>query len=107
MTQINIRIDTDIDEIIEYIAARRGIPKAIIARELLVENLTSKFLDILLDDYKSGKIGLKKLIKLSKISPADMLKKVSDLGIEPPIPEELDDYTKRIADKVIEKMKVK
>ncbi|HME53499.1 MAG TPA: hypothetical protein VKM55_14840 [Candidatus Lokiarchaeia archaeon] len=105
MGQINIRVDADIDEIIGYLADKRGIPKAVIAREILVENLTRKYIDILMNDYKEGKIGLKRLIKLSKLPFPEVLKMIASIGIEPPIPVEVDDYTKRIADKVIENMK--
>ncbi len=104
MTQINIRLDDDTDDIIEYIASRRKVPKAVVARELLVENLSNKYLDILLNDYKEGKIGLKRLITLSKHSPREVMQKIAIMGIEPPISADVDDYTQKVADEVIVRM---
>ena len=56
--RIILKLDADTDEIIDYIARRRNVAKAVVARELLIENLSRKLLVILLKDYKYGKIGL-------------------------------------------------
>jgi len=105
MTQINIRLDPETDEIIDYIAKRRNVAKTVVVRELLAENLSQKLLSILLEDYKCGKIGLKKVIKLSKLPPFEVMEKIAKLGIEPPLTDDLDDYTQEITDKLIERMK--
>jgi predicted DNA-binding protein len=59
MTQINIRLNEDIYEIISYLASKRMVPKSEIARELLLKSLTDDLLTILLKDYQAGKISLK------------------------------------------------
>lgn len=105
MTQINIRLDPDTDEIINYRANRRNVAKTVMVRELLAENLSQNLLSILLGDYKSGKIGFKKIIKLSKLSPFEVMEKIAILGMEPPLVDVLDDYTQEITDRLIEGMK--
>ena len=104
MTQINIRLEDELGEIIEYLAKRRSVPRAVVAREILVKNLSHDIFDILVEDYKEGKIGLKTVIKLSRLAPRDVMDKIAKLGVEPPITEELDDYTKKIADKLMERL---
>ncbi len=101
MTQINIRVDPEIDAILSYLASRRNIPKAIVAREFLLDNLTQKILPLLLEDYRNGKIGLKKIIQLTNLTPDEVIDKVAELKIEPPIPTEIDDYTKSVADRFL------
>jgi len=76
-----------------------------VAKDLLMENLSQKLLEILLEDYKTGKVGLKKVIKLSKLPPLEIMERIAKLGIEPPITEDLDDYTKEVTDRLIEKIK--
>ncbi len=73
MTQINIRVNVEIDNIITYLAICRNVPKAIIARELLTENLSQKLLPILLEDYRNGKIGIKQILKLTTLTPEEVM----------------------------------
>ena len=105
MTRINIRLDPESDEIIDYIAKRRKVAKAAVAKDLLMKNLSQKLLEVLLEDYKMGKIGLKKVIKLTKLPPLEIMEQIAKSGIEPPITEDLDDYTKEVTDRLIEKIK--
>ncbi|MHA1648569.1 MAG: hypothetical protein ACTSYB_00120 [Candidatus Helarchaeota archaeon] len=104
MTQINIRVNSDIDNIITYLAARRNVPKAVIAREILTEHLTKKILPILLEDYTNGKIGIKKILRLTNLTPDEVMDLIGSLGIEPPITAELDNYTQSVADRFIERL---
>lgn len=105
MTQINIRVNTNIDKIISYLASRRKVPKAVIARELLSENLTQKILPILLEDYQNGKIGIKNILRLTNLTPDEVMDLIAGLGVEPPITTELDDYTQSVADRFIARYK--
>jgi len=101
MTQINIRVDPEIDALLSYLASRRSVPKAIVAREFLLENLTQKIFPLLLEDYEKGKISLKKIIQLTNLTPNDVIDKIAELKIEPPIPPEIDDYTKNVVDRFL------
>lgn len=96
MTQINIRIEEEEDEILTFLANQKKIPKTAIARELLLDALSQKIVPILLDLYRNGKIGLKKLITLSHLPPQQVLQKIAEAGIEPPISDAIDDYTEEI-----------
>jgi hypothetical protein len=101
MTQINIRVDPEIDALLSYLASRRNVPKAIVAREFLLDNLTQKIFPLLLEDYKYGKISLKKIIQLTNLTPDEVIDKIAELEIEPPIPPEIDDYTKTVVDRFL------
>ncbi len=101
MTQINIRLNEDIYEIISYLASKRMVSKSEIARELLLKSLTDDLLPILLKDYQAGKISLKKIIAFTKLSPIEVLRKISTMIEDPPISAEVDDYTENVTDELI------
>ena len=105
MTRINIRIDEELDELFNYLSEKMNIPKAVYVKRLLLENIREKILPVLLKDYEQGKIGLKKIIKLTGIEPSELLEIISKSDIECPITPEIDDYTSEITEKLIEKLK--
>nr|MDO8116588.1 hypothetical protein [Candidatus Sigynarchaeota archaeon] len=106
MSQINIRVDKDQDELFEYLSGRQNLPKAVYVKQLLLENLQEKILPILLKDFESGKIGIKKILRLTGISPRELLEIIARSDIECPITPEIDNYTASVADEIAEKMKV-
>jgi hypothetical protein len=101
MGQINIRIDDQVDQVLDYLAERRSVTKTVIARELLMKNFTDQILPILLDDYAAGKIGVKRILGLTNLMYSDLMHIIASRHIDPPIPEELDEYTRRVADQLI------
>jgi len=107
MQQINIRVEKEIDNLMEYLARREKMPKALYVKQMLLENFTVKVLPILLSDYQAGKIGLKKILKLTSISPDELIDKIVELKIEPPITPEIDEYTRKVADEIVNKIKNK
>ena len=107
MQQINIRVEKETDNLMEYLARREKIPKALYVKQMLLENFTVKVLPILLSDYQAGKIGLKKILKLTSISPDELLDKIVELQIEPPITPEIDEYTRKVADEIVNRIKSK
>jgi predicted DNA-binding protein len=107
MSQINIRIEKELDDLFTYLSDRMDIPKAVYVKKLLLENLREKILPVLLEDYKQGKIGLKRIIKLTGIEPNELLELISKSDIECPITPEIDDYTERITDELINKLSPK
>ncbi|MHA1732675.1 MAG: hypothetical protein ACTSU5_12090 [Promethearchaeota archaeon] len=104
MAQINVRISEEQDEIIEFLAKKKKISKAQVARELIEEGLTSKLLPLLLSDYARGKVGLKKIINLTNLSPGEVMDEIVKAGIEPPIPGDVDDYTRSVTDRLLERL---
>ena len=90
MNQINLKLDKPIDELLNYLAEQAKIPKAAYAKELLLESLNAKMLPILLKDYEDGKIGLKKIIQLTHITPDDLLTQIKLRKIKCPITPEID-----------------
>ena len=82
MGWINIRIEKELDDLFTYLSDRMEIPKAVYVKKLLLENLKEKILPVLLKDYEQGKIGLKKIIKLTGIDPSELLEIISKSGEE-------------------------
>ncbi len=76
MTQINIRIDKNLDEIITFLAETKKTTKASISKELIQKALNNKLLPILADLYKQGKIGLKKIIFYTKLDPTEAIETI-------------------------------
>ena len=105
MQQINIQVEKDIDKLLDYLAKREKKPKAIYVKQMLLENLTEKILPTLIHDYEAGKIGLKHILKLTSISPDDLLDKIVDLQIEPTLTPEIDEYTGNIALEIAKRIK--
>lgn len=105
MQQINIRVEKETDNLMEYLAKREKIPKALFVKQMLLENFTAKVLPFLLADYQAGKIGLKKILKLTSISPDELLDKIVELKIEPPITPEIDEYTRKVAEGIVNRIK--
>ncbi len=106
MSQINIRVDKDQDELFEYLSGRQNLPKAVYVKQLLLENLREKILPILLKDFESGKIGIKKILRLTGMEPRELLEIIEHENIECPITPEIDDYTASVADEIAKKLDV-
>ncbi len=101
MAQINIRIDEKYDKILDYLVDRKKVSKSTIVKEIFTENFLSLIIPILLEDYSSGRISLKKLIDFSGLPASKVFDLIAEHDIESPITKEIDDYTKAVADKLI------
>lgn len=106
MSQINIKINEEIDQLLNYIAQKRKIAKSTLAKEIFLENLQDKILPILLKEYEQGKIGLKKIMRLTGIDVDELLAKIIESDIECPITPEVDDYTTKFTEDLIKKTKI-
>ncbi|MHA1518989.1 MAG: hypothetical protein ACTSRK_02285 [Promethearchaeota archaeon] len=102
MNQINIRVNQEINNLLEFLANRKKVSKAVYAKQLFIEQLTEKIIPVVLEEYRLGKIGIKKILKLTSLSADQLLDLIIEHNIEPPIDPELDDYTFGIAEKIIE-----
>lgn len=105
MTQINIRVDDNLDEIITFLAQAKKTTKASISKELIQKALNVELLPILSDLYKQGKISLKKIVLFTGLDSNEVIEKISKLIDESPITPEIDDYTSEITKKIIEQLK--
>ncbi|MBN2156213.1 MAG: hypothetical protein JW776_09230 [Candidatus Lokiarchaeota archaeon] len=106
MSQINIKINEEMDQLLNYIAQKRKIAKSTLAKELLLENIQDKILPELLEEYEQGNIGLKKIMRLTGIDADRLLAKIVEQGIECPITPEIDDYTTKLTEDLINKTKL-
>lgn len=105
MNQINIRVNSEVNGLLEYLAKQKNIPKTVYAKQLLLDQLTTKIIPILLEDYQHGKIGIKKILKLTSLTPDQLLELFIKNKIDPPIEPKLDDYTFKVAENIIKKNK--
>ncbi|TFF87570.1 MAG: ribbon-helix-helix protein, CopG family, partial [Promethearchaeota archaeon] len=92
MAQINIRLENEIYEVIDFLAQKKNVSKSEIARQLLMKSLNDILLPILINDYQQGKISLKKIIKFTDLPPIEVMRRISTSIDEPPISPEIDDY---------------
>ena len=105
MTQINIKIDDEIDKILEELSNQEGKSKSKLVKEFFILGIRDKIIPKLLDLYAEGKISLKKLIKLAPVPPAEVFTLIAKHDIEPPFPPELDEYTDNVATEAIKRIK--
>lgn len=104
MTQINIKIDEEIDKILEELAKQEGKSKSKLVKEYFILGIREKITPKLLELYARGKISLKKLIKLAPLPPFEVFSLLAKNEIEPPFPPELDEYTDEVATEAIDKI---
>ena len=103
--QINIRLEKEINDVLEYFSQKHHVAKAIYVKQIFLEGFTEKILPELLEDYSKGKIGLKTILRLTSLSPDELLDRIVELDIDPPITSEIDDYTAEIAEKMAKEWK--
>ncbi|MHA1672331.1 MAG: hypothetical protein ACTSYI_01765 [Promethearchaeota archaeon] len=104
MNQINIRVNDETDRIFKFLAKKRKIPKAVLVKEMLLDNLKEKVLLKLLKDYEKGEIRLKTIGILLEMTPSELFKAVAANKIECPITPEIDEYTQNITDSIIQRL---
>jgi len=102
MTQINIRVEKDTDEILTFLAEHQGVSKSTIAKRMLNEGINKVLLPAVANLYKEGKISLKKIVDLTKMNVLDVLENLSSFLDDAPITADIDDYTSGVAKKVME-----
>lgn len=102
MTQINIRVEKDTEEILTFLAEHQGVSKSTIAKKMLNEGINKVLLPAVANLYKDGKISLKKIVDLTKMDVLDVLENLSPLLDDAPISTDIDDYTSGVAKKVME-----
>ena len=101
MSQINIRVEKDTDEILNFLAEHQGVSKSSIARKMLNEGINKVLFPAVAQLYKEGKISLKKIVNLTKMNILDLLENLAPFLDDAPITEDIDDYTSDIAKKVM------
>ncbi|MHA1721405.1 MAG: hypothetical protein ACTSWX_12140 [Promethearchaeota archaeon] len=106
MSQINIRVNEQTDRLFQYLAEKRKIPKAVLVKEILLDNLKERVLLKLLKEYEKGEIRLKTIGDLLGMSANELFLQIVANKIECPISTEIDEYTDRITDKIISRMKL-
>lgn len=67
-------------------------------------NLKEQLLLKLLKDYEEGQIGLKAIANLLGMSLDEILNHIISNDIECPITPEIDEYTKKITDNIIQRL---
>jgi hypothetical protein len=105
MTQINIRVDKDTEEILTFLAENQGLSKSTIAKKMLNEGINKVLFPAVANLYKDGKISLKKIVDITKMDILDVLEHLSTLLDDAPMTVDIDEYTSGIAKKVMEMSK--
>ena len=98
MKQITMRMSDEDIEILTLASEKINSPVSSLYRQITSEVFNEWKYDKLFQFYSEGKIGLKKLFKLSKMTFGELLLELEKRDIEPPITKEMDEYTKKIRD---------
>ena len=104
MSQINIRVNEQTDRIFQHLAKKRKIPKAVLVKEMLLDNLKEKVLVQLLKEYEQGEIRLKTIGHLLELPPHELFMEIAAHHIECPITPEIDEYTQSVTEKIINRL---
>ncbi|MHA2000576.1 MAG: hypothetical protein ACTSVU_00620 [Promethearchaeota archaeon] len=81
--QINFRIDKDGYVIIKEIATHEQKSVAELSKQIVLEGIKEKRVELSLLLYKEGKIGIKRAWRLSGLSPFEFRRMLIDRNIEP------------------------
>ncbi len=101
LTQIKVRVDSRVDEIISLLASEQKISKSAIARDLITQGIGQTLLPKLAMLFEQGKIGLKKIAQLTGIPPSDLFEQLSNIMNKSPMTDRLEAYTTDLTDRVI------
>ena len=104
MAQINIRVDEETEELITFLASHQGVSKSMIAKTILLEGINTVLFPVVARLYKDGKIGLKHIVKLTKMSVLEVLERLSKHLDDAPITGDIDEYTSEIARKIMARL---
>jgi hypothetical protein len=102
MPTVRFRIDPQTDDILSFIAAQKDTSKALLAREILLQGLNEVLFPMLAQLYQGGKISVKQIIALTNLRPVEVLEKLAATIDHSPITPEIADYTRDVADQVIQ-----
>ncbi len=100
VAQISFKIPEDDMEFLRWYSAQRGTGKSVLYKEATLDAFRRWKLDVLLKHYAGGAIGFKQLCNLGKISFQEGMMLIQENGIEPPIPEVVDDYTDSVRHRI-------
>ena len=101
MKQISFKLsDEDID-FLEWYSKKTGTPKGSFYRQLTINEFKREKLNLLLNEYKIGAIGFKKMCNLGNITFSEGMLLLEKDNIEPPIPAIVDDYTTKVTNQNI------
>ncbi|NMC07278.1 MAG: hypothetical protein GYA24_18820 [Candidatus Lokiarchaeota archaeon] len=97
MEQVNFRLSKDEKQVVDAIAAERGVSAAELARRLLLKEIEPIRVDLAFKLLANGKIGRKKAWIISGLSHNEFLIEWTKRGAEEQIPDEFMDKELEIA----------
>lgn len=97
MEQVNFRISKDEKQVVDAIAAERGVSAAELARRLVLKEIEPIRVDLAFRLLAEGKIGRKKAWIISGLSHHEFLIEWTKRGAEEQIPDEFLDKELEIA----------
>jgi hypothetical protein len=100
MTQINFRINEELDEFISLMSKIENKTKSTISKEIFLKGLNSVMLPYMAQLYKEGKISIKQISKITKIHPSEIISQVAKLIDDIDIDPELISYSEEVGKKL-------
>ena len=96
MDQIGIKLQIEDIKFLEWYSKRTANSKAGIYREATLHAFQKWKINILLKEYKDGKIGFKEMCNLGNLTLLEGMKIIEIEQIEPPITDLMDEYTEKL-----------
>ena len=96
MNQISLRMAEEDIKILQLVSEEMNTPIASLYRQATLKAFNEWKLTHLFRLYSNGRLGLKKVWKLSRMSWTEFLLELERRQIEPPISELVDEYTDKI-----------
>ena len=102
MGQISFKIPDEELAFLKWYSEQSSNSISTIYREVTFSTFKQWKLDILCKLYSQGAIGFKQLCKLGNISFQEGLILIEEKNIDPPIPSSVDNYTEKVANKLLQ-----
>ena len=100
MTQINIRVDSEIEKFIEIKSRIEGKSKSLISKEIFLKGVSMIMMPFFATLYRESKISIKEIARLTNQEPSAVIDQIAKLTDDIEMDDELIEYSHEIGNKI-------
>lgn len=101
MPQLNFQIPKEINDFLEEMGIHEGTSKSAYAKKKLLSVLRKEMMPNFAELYKKGEISIKKISKILRIHPAQVIKEIADLIDDIEVEERVLKYSESVSNQAI------
>jgi hypothetical protein len=101
MSQINFRIDDELDDFISLMSKLENKSKSTLGKEIFLKGVNNVMFPYLAQLYQQGKISIKEIAKITKIHPSEVIARVAELIDDIELDPKLIDYSEKVGQKML------